>query len=499
MSTAETTKTVPDAQTQNKQKWMLPKLEKLSYFVGAGSNFTVHTFVSTFLATYLLMIGVSTTVSATVLLILKSWDAINDVLFGYFIDKIRFSAKKGGALGWLLSGRYLPWFRIAALVMPIANIVMFTVNTSAQLWLRVAQYMLGYLLYDTAFTLASAPYGCMLTSLTNIPDERTFIQSYSVLGQGLGSLPVMFVGTALIAGSFGYSGSAVLFGIFGLLIALPAMFLIKERNITAAATAAEEQHSLKEMFTFLKKSKEFLFFELGQVIWGMFYTNALGLFVAYYIFKNANLSLLFLALSVIPTIAILPFFPIIFKRINKITAIRFACGLYFVACIGIWLMGGEGGMANFGLLCVLSGLCGFANAFVLIGSAMLLPDIAEVAKYRTQAEHVGIIFSIHAFVQKLVASLVTSISLLILGAYGFISVQANSFDELAKLNAQGVGLQTPHALQGLWNTAFLFPALGFGMAALFFLLVRIDRKQVNTMIKANLGQITREEAEAQLP
>jgi Na+/melibiose symporter-like transporter len=147
---------------------------------------------------------------------------------------------------------------------------------------------------------------------------------------------------------------------------------------------------------------------------------------------------------------------------------------------------------------VLSGLCGFSNAFVLIGSAMLLPDLAEVAKYRTQAEHVGIIFSIHGFVQKLVASLVTSISLLILGAYGYVSVQANSFDELARLNATGVGLQTSQALAGLWNVAFLFPAFGFGLAALFFLLVKINRQQTAIMIRANLGEITREEAEAQL-
>ena len=134
----------------------------------------------------------------------------------------------------------------------------------------------------------------------------------------------------------------------------------------------------------------------------------------------------------------------------------------------------------------------------MIGSPMLLPDIAEVAKYRTNTEHVGIIFSIHAFVGKLVSSLVTSVSLLILGAYGYVSVTAGSFEELAKLNEQGIGLQTATALGGLWNVTFLFPALGFGLAALFYMLVKINRHQVNIMIRANLGEITREEAEVQL-
>jgi hypothetical protein len=45
--------------TQNREGWIIPVREKISYFVGAGSNFTVHTFVTSFLAAYLLMIGVS--------------------------------------------------------------------------------------------------------------------------------------------------------------------------------------------------------------------------------------------------------------------------------------------------------------------------------------------------------------------------------------------------------------------------------------------------------
>ncbi len=481
-----------------RQNWIVPLREKISYFVGAGSNYTVHSFVSSFFAAYLLMIGISPAVSATVLLIIKAWDAINDILFGYFIDRVRFKPQKSKFLAWLFSGRYLPWYRMAALVFPFSAMIMFTVNTAAPLWLRIAQYVIGYLLYDTAFTLANAPFGCMLTSLTNNADERTFLQSYSVLGQGIGALPVGFIGTALIAGSFGYSGSAILFGILGFLIALPMLFLVKERNVSEPAQASEQQYPLKEMAGFLTKTKEFLFFELGQIIWGLFYTSSFGIFVAYYLLGNANISLIGLAAGVIPTIALIPFFPVIFKRVNKISAIRVACVLFFVSSLAIWAMKPEGVKAAFGLWVALAAVCGSANAFVMIGSAMLLPDIAELAKYRTQTEHVGIIFSIHSFVTKLIASLVTSVSLLLLGAYGYVSVQANSFDELAKLNAQGIGIQTAGALEGLWNVSYLFPAFGFGLAAIFFLLVKINRHQVNVLIKANLKEITREEAEAAL-
>ena len=484
---------------KNRKGWIVPKGEKLSYFIGSGSHFTIHTFMSAYLTTYLLMIGVNPAISATVILFLRAWDAINDTLFGYIIDRVRFKPGKGKLMQWFFSGRYLPWFRIASFVIPFSMIITFTVNTNAPMWLRITQYALGYLLYDTAYTISFAPWGAMLSSLTDNVEERTFIQSYSILGQALGLVPVLFLGTALIAGNFGYSGSAILFAIYGFLLALPAMFFIKERIASPEAQSSPQKYALKEMFKFLVKTKEFLFFELGQIIWGVLATGgAYGLFVAYYIFGDANLALLFGLFQFAPTILLLPFFPAIFKRINKITALQIACLLILICGLLMYFIGPDSLMASKVLFYILLIVHGTATVFVAIGSAMLLPDIAEMAKFRTKTEHVGIIWSIHSTVTKLISSLVVSVSLLILGFYGWVSVTAGSFEELSVLNAQGIGLQSPQALQGLWNVMYLFPSIGFGLAALVFLLVKIDRNQIKIMIQANTGEITHEEAEGLL-
>ena len=110
----------------------------------------------------------------------------------------------------------------------------------------------------------------------------------------------------------------------------------------------------------------------------------------------------------------------------------------------------------------------------------------------------GIVSATYTFVTKLVNSLVSSVSLLILGAYGFQSVEAASFDELAALNAQGIGLQTDRALEGLWNVSYLFPLIGFAAAALIYFFVRIDRRKVRIYMRVNSGHITREEGEKEL-
>ena len=495
-----------EEKTQNKKKnkqrregWIVPKLEKFSYFIGSGSHFTVHSFMSAFISTYLLMSGINVATSAAVLFILRAWDAINDALFGYFIDRVRFKPRQGKIGGWFLSGRYLPWFRIASFIIPFSLIITFTINTEAPMWLRILQFAIGYLIYDTTFTISSAPYSAMLTSLTSNIDERTFLQSYSVLGQALGLFPVGILGTALIAGNFGYSGAAILFAIYAFLLTIPAMVFIKERVVQTTVPDPGEKYSLKEMLGFFKKSREFLFFEIAQIIWGILQTGgAFALFIAFYIFGDANISIVLGAIELVPTILLLPFFPVIFKRINKITALRIACVLVLISGLAIYFLGPETFDGMRGLFYILSAIRGTSVVFVVVGSAMLLPDFAEVAKYRTNTEHVGIIFSIHSFVQKLVSSLVVSVSFLILGAFGWVSVTADSFEELEALNAQGIGLQTPQALQGLWNVVYLIPALGFGLATVIFLMVNIQRKQVETIIKANLGEISRDEAEEQL-
>ena len=53
---------------------------------GAGSTQAMNTFVQSFLSVYILMVGISPAVAAGVLLVLKGWDAINDMLFGFLVD-----------------------------------------------------------------------------------------------------------------------------------------------------------------------------------------------------------------------------------------------------------------------------------------------------------------------------------------------------------------------------------------------------------------------------
>lgn len=489
---------------KKKRRGMVPMGERLAYIIGSGSHFTAHFFISAFLATYLLMIGIPPAISAAVVLVLRVWDAANDLLFGYLVDRVRLNGGKNPVLRWLFRGRYLPWYRIAAFILPIAMIVTFTVNTDAPIWLRIVQYAIGYMLYDFAYTLSSTPYGAMLNTLTNDNNERTTLQSYSALGQIVSNLPVLILGTLMIAGSWGYAGSATLFAFWGVLLAIPAMFALKERNVAITEpepgeAEAEAEHGFRQMLRFLRSTPELLFLVLAILVLGLTATGgAYSLFIGFYIFDNAALASLIGLIAIVPTLLLIPLLPPLFKRVDKVVAIRVAGIVGVAAGIGLYSMGVEGAPANLGLFIALEAVKGTCLILILLATQMLLPDIAETGRFRTGTDHTAMVWASYGFANKFGTSVVSSLSLLILAAYGFVSVEAGSFEELAEMQSDGVALQTDTAIQGLWDVSHLYPTIGLAITCVFFFFVKIRRRDIATMAAANSGEITLEEAKARL-
>ena len=78
--------------------------------------------------------------------------------------------------------------------------------------------------------------------------------------------------------------------------------------------------------------------------------------------------------------------------------------------------------------------------------------------------------------------------------FQWISVEAESFEELAAMNIQ----QSSVALQGLWAVYALVPVIGLIIATFFYLGYKLNDKDVQILAKCNSGEITRAEAESLL-
>ena len=88
------------------------RLSYWTYFIGQNIYYNI---TAAFISTYLAMQGVNLAKVAIVLLIVKIWDAVNDPIFGFIFDKVKF---KNGQ-------KSLPWLCISTALIPIVTIILF--------------------------------------------------------------------------------------------------------------------------------------------------------------------------------------------------------------------------------------------------------------------------------------------------------------------------------------------------------------------------------------
>ena len=99
--------------SKNPPEYMTTKKEQISYwtyFIGQNIYYNI---TAAFISTYLAMQGISLAKVAVVLLIVKIWDAVNDPIFGFIFDKVKF---KNGL-------KSLPWLRLATALIPLVTII----------------------------------------------------------------------------------------------------------------------------------------------------------------------------------------------------------------------------------------------------------------------------------------------------------------------------------------------------------------------------------------
>lgn len=446
------------------------------YFVGQNMFYAI---VNNYLVTYMMMIGIDIGMTATVMLAVKIWDAVNDALFGWIFDKVKFK-----------KGKCLPWIRISSVVMPLATIFLFIIPSAAGQTLKLVWFTVAYLLWDFAYTLCDTPVYSMVTTMTDNVGERNKLMSVRQIFAGVGMGVTGILGTVLVSENVGMSFSAVsvVVAIGGFITMLPICFWGVERGNTGIE---EETFTLREMFRYLRKNKYLLLFFCGVLLCNMLATsNGLGMFISYYLFGSSLFNLLLSAIAALPALILALFIPKILEKIDKY--------YFFIGCMVAQIVLGvimfATGYQNMIVTIILITLRALPLSAATVTAFMFTPDCAEYGKFVSGTDAKGITFAIQSFTGKLASAIASSLSMIIIGWFGWISVNASSF---AELEALGV-TQPQQALDGLWFTYVLVPAIGQLLALIPLSFYKLRDKDVRIMIRCNFGEITREEAEQQL-
>ena len=144
--------------------WQTTKTERKSYYsYFFGQNMIYH-MIAAYLTTFLILIGVDPFKSASVVLVVKIWDAVNDAVFGVIFDKIKFKSNQ----------KYIPWLKIACALTPAATIALFIIPTSTSETVKLIWFALAYIVWDTAYTLCDVPAFGIITAMTSNIEERIY-------------------------------------------------------------------------------------------------------------------------------------------------------------------------------------------------------------------------------------------------------------------------------------------------------------------------------------
>ena len=450
------------------------RLSYWTYFVGQNVYYNI-TFL--FLSTYLAMQGITLWKVSLVLLIVKVWDAVNDPIFGYIFDKVKF---KNGQ-------KSLPWLRISVILIPFVTIMVFAIPGASET-VKLVWFAVAYLLWDTVYTLTDVPAYAMLNTMTDNTQERNLLLSMNRVFSGAGYLLCSVVLPLLIGETFGMSFTlaVAILSIFAAVTMVPLCIFCKERNYNPQDDTGD--FSFRQMFTYLGKNKYLLTYYGGYMATDALKTSAaVTLFVSFYLFGNVGYSILLNLLGMVPGVVIAVFMPMILKRLDKFKTLFWANIVNILLGFVIYFVGYENETAFLVLTCIR------ALPMCLVGvlAFMFTPDCAEYGQYKSGVSAKGITFAIQTFSVKITGAVSSALALFLLGLFSWQAVEADSFEKLAELNIQ----QSDPALQGLWIVYALVPVIGMVISTFFYLGYKLNDKDVQIMAKCNSGEITREEAE----
>lgn len=474
--------------------WRMSRGERLRYYLGTTGWNTGFGIVAFFMSMYLVFQGVSLAAVGSLILIVKVIDAIDDLVFGYLIDRLnpsrwKFLQRLAG------SGKYLPWYRVTFFLLPATTVLFFAMPSDIPVAMKLVWFAVAYLLYDLASTLSQVPMYSMVMTLTDRVSERDHMLKIRGLLLIVIAVTTGIVWQFMVSEFVGWSIAAVAVSsaVVTLLLMFPLSRKVVEHNVELKNVDEENRskYSISEMFNAIRTNKYMMLILLSDVVSGVSLTMlTTSVFAAFFLFGNSMVLTLPVLIAFVPGLILQFFADRIAHALGKRNAI-IGFGL-LGSVVGIILF--AVGPGNIFVVIALMALQGIPSAVNVVLRTFLVPDTVEYTRYKTGQDCAGIFFSLESFVQKAVAGVAAAIAFFVLDLGGWVPVEAESFGALAEQGAT----QPDSALGALWLTISLIPAIGSLACAVVLMFYRLRDADAALMAECNSGEITRAECEARL-
>ncbi|HEX5942508.1 MAG TPA: MFS transporter, partial [Anaerolineales bacterium] len=352
---------------------------------------------------YIDELGLAVRMAAVINVIYGIWDAVDDLLVGFFSDNTR--TRWGRRRPWLLIG--LPFY-LGLLVLVYAVPRPF-LHGNALFWYALAVF----LLFEAARTIMSVNYSALFPELFQGLRERARASSYYGGLATLGEL-VGFTIPPLVYATFGFVPMAIGFaGVAGI-----ALFLGVIRNTEDPKAMNAPPLALKDAFREVLKDRPFLLFSIAVtflVFTTGVYTLATPFWVKYTLQASPQVTSLIFAIVFITAILSIP----IWGRFVRILGIKRAW-LWTVAVMSASAMI-IGLASNLVLGAIGAAVAGASLGGLKVCREIIIANFVDRNLESTGHRREGIYYSLLRVIGKL-SKLLESLALVLLGLiFGYVS------------------------------------------------------------------------------
>ncbi len=381
--------------------------------------------------------GLNPFVAGGAILVARFWDWVNDPIIGYLSDRTR--------TRW---GRRRPFLLFGAIPFGITFALMWWKPPLSPLLLPF-YYGAAYVLFDTAASFVYMPYYALTPELTDDYDERTSLTTYRMLfsiaaSMAAFALPERIIGAwkpeaaphALIVGClFGLVSALPLFGVF---------FSTREKKEHLAAERPRIWETLRAALKNRPLGLSLGIYLFTWVTMDLMQAN-LGLFIIYGVRQQEMWIPLFASIFV-TAVCTLPLWNWAARRLGK--RIAYITGVSFWAAAQLVLItfGPQSSIVLIMGMCILGGI-GVGAAHVLPWS--ILPDAVEWDEWKTGERHEGSFYAMVTVCQKIASMVAIPGSLVLLGAFKFVSGGAETQPDSALIAIRLLTGPIPAVLLGL--------------------------------------------------
>ena len=448
--------------------YVTSKKERIAYclfFLGQNILWGYAGYVETFLTD----IGITAAAAAAILLAPKLWDAVNDVLFGYLVDRHVF---KNGQ-------KFIPWVRIGTGAIGITTVAMFAIPASMAQTVKIIWFLVAYILFDLSYTILDTPAFAVTTVMTPDVSERTNIIAGGKLWAMVGGV-IATVLVPVVRPMLGWFGACVVFVAVSVALMIPMLYRVKERPSQQAAAAQNPQ--LRDMLRYLRRNRFLMVALVALVLLGVSSVEQkMAIYMGRICLGQENMATLVSGAAAVAVIIVCAVVPALARKWDKFYVLCGGLAFAIVMDVAAYFLGYDSlAVAIVMIMLKCTGL-GFWQVIIY----MLIADTVEYGTYKSGTRAAGITFSLQCFAAKLKNGLIGSVVLLSLAKVGFVAGEG--------------AVQPAGVADGVWGLFCLLPAAGFALALVILLaFYKLRSADVQIMSRYNNGELSKAEAEALL-